>query len=803
MTNQREIKFVLDGITERALDKNSEILDDDFVHVHSGVIKAAKETVWTGWRGLLTTTVLGHPQWKWPLWVRGQFDMQSAGYSHIAHSYGAGPTYNRAYRSFSIVGTPEGEWEAIVGKDGSIMPRPETYALNFWVYLDGKLLAVGEEGTLSQRRMEGYLPVIETTWLLPDVRITFLSFADKVDSKDVCFTRIQMTNLSEKVKRLSLFAVVTPWGPFQFYPVSEVKYSSELCTFTVEGKAAVVFENQPESYGCSNYEDGYVCEDASDGRLEGNSIGKCPLGFASGAACFPVNLSPNEDKVLDVKQLVDSVDLDTQLITKIRSEDTDSHLQGVKEYWENKLKGKMVINIPDNLAFEALKSAMVDLLLLKNGKNIYAGPIRYHGDWIRDRAHLLYAMEMAGFHEEVHECMSYFEEAQGPDGYFWHTTVPLYKEDKNLKEFDSYGEAVWSMVQHYRFNKNREWLQRMYPLMKKGTEFIKKLRLQTKVLEEGKEPLNYGLLPISWSAEHTGPPDNIYYDDIWTVCGLKSAIFAAEELGMSEDVISMKKECADLEKCLWNSIDRTIEKKGLPCFPASPYQEVTSTIIGNIAALWPCKIVESDNKRINEVLEVLYSKHMPNYCWFHDIWGSYGPLFTWSIANCFVQKRDVDKVAKIFKWTLENGQTATHSSPEGVHPKTLEGGEGDGLSGWAHAEYIMLIRNMLLLEQDESLWIAPCLLPEWLSENTSIGIQNTSSTFGQVGYSFSPDWVGGCITVEMDFKGDLPKNGFKLFADHPEGKSIKRVMVDGENWHQFESSKVNISKIFKTVEVFF
>ena len=161
------------------------------------------------------------------------------------------------------------------------------------------------------------------------------------------------------------------------------------------------------------------------------------------------------------------------------------------------------------------------------------------------------------------------------------------------------------------------------------------------------------------------------------------------------------------------------------------------------------------------------------------------------------------RVSKILKWTLNNGQTSTHTQPEGVHPKTLYGGEGDGISAWAHAEYIMLIRNMLILEQEKSLWIAPCILQEWLSDNSRIEVRNASTTFGRVGFNLTPDWSNNTISVEMDFRGELPGKGFVLFADHPEGKSIKKVMVDGEDWQQFESNRVNISQVFRTVKVFF
>jgi hypothetical protein len=791
--NRQEVKVRLDGITRRVLEKNDEIWNGDYVISYAGVKQAVEENIW---HRLLRATILKHPQWKWPLWIREQSDVENPGYS-------SGYASNQAYRSFSMIGTSEGEWEPVVGLDGSIMPRAGAYALTFWLYLNGELIAVGEKGKLNQEKKEGYLPIIETTWTLPEVRIKLISFADNVVGKDVCFTRIQLTNLSKRANSISLFAVITPWGPEEFHPVSEIQYDDKLYTFIVENKLAVIFEDKPASYSCSDYETGYICVDALDGKLENNSGCKCPLGFASGSVCFPVSLAPHEEKNLDMKLLIDLVDPNSQLVVDIKNAEINAHLRKVEEYWKDKLKEGIDIQIPDDLAMETYKSILIDLLLLRDGENITPGPTMYHGDWIRDRAHLLYALEMAGFHKEVHKCMSYFKKAQGPEGYFWHSTVALLKDDKNLRELDSFGEAVWSMVQHYRFGKNKEWLQEVYPLIKKGTEFIRNIRSQTKVLEEGEKPLHYGLLPKSWSAEHLGPPDYIYYDDFWAVCGLKSAIFAAQELGMNEDIKWMREERADLETCLWDSVERTIEKRGLPCLPVSPYQDISSTIQGNIAALWPCEIVKSDNKRIDEVLEVLYSRHMPNHCLFHPIFGSYLPLFTWSIANCFVHKRDKEKVSKILKWTLKNGQTSTHAQAEGVHPKTLYGGEGDGVSGWSEGEYFMLLRNMLLLEQDESLWIAPCLLEEWLSENSPIKVKNAPTSFGRLGFSLTPHWSKNYVDIEMNFKGDLPKKGFVLFIDHPEGKAIKRVEVDGEDWQQFKSNQVDISRLFEKVKVFF
>src|SRR5204863_124848 len=83
-------------------------------------------------------------------------------------------------------------------------------------------------------------------------------------------------------------------------------------------------------------------------------------------------------------------------------------------------------------------------------------------------------------------------------------------------EWDSNGQAIWIM-ERFRAMTNtdikREWLLSSYHAAR---------WIQWKRLPKKKDVLQAGLLPSGFSAEHFGPSDFYYWDDLWGVAGLRS-----------------------------------------------------------------------------------------------------------------------------------------------------------------------------------------------------------------------------------------------------------------------------------------
>jgi hypothetical protein len=77
----------------------------------------------------------------------------------------------------------------------------------------------------------------------------------------------------------------------------------------------------------------------------------------------------------------------------------------------------------------------------------------------------------------------------------------------------------------------------------------------------------------------------------------------------------------------------------------------------------------------------------------------------------------------------------TYTWPEAIHPRTLGGCIGDGHHGWAAADFILLIRNMLFMEENHRLVITPVMPLAWLKMKEDIVVKQAPTYFGELNYT--------------------------------------------------------------------
>jgi hypothetical protein len=87
--------------------------------------------------------------------------------------------------------------------------------------------------------------------------------------------------------------------------------------------------------------------------------------------------------------------------------------------------------------------------------------------------------------------------------------------------------------------------------------------------------------------------------------------------------------------------------------------------------------------------------------------------------------------------------TPTFTWPEAIHPQLGDGCMGDGHHGWAAADFLSLVRNLLVREvgSEDRPSLALCtMLPEaWLGQD--LGLENAPTHAGRL--SFTLTWEGG------------------------------------------------------------
>jgi len=142
------------------------------------------------------------------------------------------------------------------------------------------------------------------------------------------------------------------------------------------------------------------------------------------------------------------------------------------------------------------------------------------------------------------------------------------------------------------------------------------------------------------------------------------------------------------------------------------------------------------------------------------------------------------------EWNFKLRNAKTWDSA-GLRPYTEKKGPTMDLmnTGW----FMENFRNLLVMEQDGTLWLARATPRAWLEHAKKISVKNAPTYFGTVAYEIVSDVDNGKIsaTVEMPAR-KAPKEVVLRFR-HPKAAPIKAVTVNGKPWTEFNKDKETIT----------
>jgi hypothetical protein len=413
-----------------------------------------------------------------------------------------------------------------------------------------------------------------------------------------------------------------------------------------------------------------------------------------------------------------------------------------KARWESLLRNgaQLITGVPhlDNL----YRTSVINLLLCRtrfagqgeHGQDIYVvkpGPDLYDDFWSRDGAYISTTFDVAGLPEEAEKSLRLF----------WHTHLtgilatwgqqPTGEWAAPITEWDAQGQALWTLVNHYEFTHDLEWLKRVYRSIVKGTLWMKNATEQTQfVNENGEKPIYYGLLPLG-EGEAIAYGYN-YYHCFWGVLGLRQALRAAQALDQADDVEWIKKLYDDFSSNLLASVKLASQRvTGNKFIPATPF-DPKAPIWGSIAALYPARFLDPHDPLITGTLEMLDAEAQ------EDTW-LYEPNHLWTYitvegAMCHLLRDELPMFYRLY-----NGYVS-HVSPTNAWVEGISlpdrAGSGDMPHGWGAAEYVTIHRNSLVYENERKLEFCWGVQPEWLHDGARLSAKRAATKFGRVDFSF-------------------------------------------------------------------
>ena len=172
-----------------------------------------------------------------------------------------------------------------------------------------------------------------------------------------------------------------------------------------------------------------------------------------------------------------------------------------------------------------------------------------------------------------------------------------------------------------------------------------------------------------------------------------------------------------------------------------------SGAIGSIVASYPLSFVPGDDSRIKGTLEFLLAKCMYKGAFFQDmIHSGMNAYLTLHMAQCLLRADD----PRFFQLIRDTAAVASPTGqwPEAIHPHTLGGCMGDGQHVWAAAEWVLMMRNMFVREEDRVLVLGSGIPDEWLRSGKAMSFGPGPTQFGPITVSVRP--VAGEVQVAWE-----------------------------------------------------
>ncbi|MBW3590623.1 MAG: hypothetical protein KY393_02045, partial [Actinobacteria bacterium] len=468
------------------------------------------------------------PGWVWPFWLEQQISPTSAAFLPRGHL----PFMtNMTRRNWTMVGALNSEWEAIVDERGLFTAWFDGWSLDWWVGTHDDWYFPSRQDTVSQELIDSS-PIVKTALPVASGRVEHVAYCPLHEDTAV----IEVTNQTDETLDVAL--AVRPYNPEGLSVVESLFIDGS--TVMLDGRPALFLPEPPQRTAVSIFRDGDCAAVVTAGECQPppHRLVEDHAGMIQ--AAFVYELAPGEQLRCAIplpheRRVEKRKELSKNLVARL----PEATSEEVAADWATTLSKGMQVSLPDQRLQEAVDANRAYMLLFHDGEEITPGPYTYHRFWFRDAAYQLAAMARWGFTNEAASVIATFDSKQRRDGFFY----------SQWREWDSNGAALWTIAEYYRLTADRDLIEALKPSIAKGAHWIDHMRDK-----RTHDPQVKGLLPPGVSAEHLGPFDYYYWDNLWSWKGLLDAAYLLDELGESKQARSARAAVSDLRDSLLTSV---------------------------------------------------------------------------------------------------------------------------------------------------------------------------------------------------------------------------------------------------------
>lgn len=663
---------------------------------------------------------------------------------------------------WTIVGVPVDEHEGLVSEDGAAEVDKQAFSIEPFLLHDGKLLTWAE-ARITQSLANRFVPVPTVTRDYDGVRLTVTVAADGEAGRSALTLLYNVTNTSQEPATGALWLAVRPFQvnpPYQWLNspggiarIGRIEFDRSHRTMRVDDRL-VAFSAKPDAlYGATLDEGDFVALLSAEPTSSDTSVTD-PQRAASAALRFNFHLEPRGSQSWAAvvpfgyeqyiqQQLVDEFAARTDHVASVRAR----QLAMIDQWGQTTQTFDLLVPEEATDMVNTIRSTLAYILINQDGQAIHPGSRSYERSWIRDGSLTSAALLRFGLERHARKFVDWYAPYQFESG-----KVPCVVDHRGpdpVPENDSHGELIMAVMNVYRFTGDEAFLQRHWPRVQKAVAYIEQLRAQrmtdefTDVTatrqEPGKPPVSlkafYGLMPESISHEgYSTKPMHSYWDDFFTLKGLKDAAEMAQELNNQEAAERYQKLADDFAHTLYNSIDLAMQAHQIDYIPGCVELgdfDATSTTI----ALWPCGELERlPQPALTNTFERYWNRFVGRRDDPQFVWADYTPYELRTIGS-LILLGDSDRAQQALGFFMKDRTPpAWNQWPEVVYreprtPKFL----GDLPHTWCASDFVNSVRMMFLYEDEvaDSVVLLAGVPSDWI-DDTPVGFRNMPTYGGRL-----------------------------------------------------------------------
>ena len=717
---------------------------------------------------------------------------------------------------WTITGVNNDVKEAMINEDGMVEVDKALFSIEPMIktgdsiYNWHNVKASQSLGNSKDQREFEFIPTVR--WLLKDLSlvtsVTATGEANKSSKLDIRYT---LKNTSNQPKDFEFYLLIRPYQVDPYYQflnmtggAGKIKsIREEAGNYISVDDKVILFEKKYDSFGASNSDEGNVVVLVHRGKMPLKKSAVDQNSLANGVVKYSLHLNPGEQTDLFVavpfygKNTLDG---------KLSIHNTKAEFTKSSSFWKSEVE-HIKFNLPPSAdrIINTYKANLGYILVNRDNVGIQPGSRSYERSWIRDGALTSSALLKSGIVKEVKDFIDWYTSFQYENG-----KVPCVVDHRGpdpVPENDSHGELIYLLREYFNFTHDTAFLKSKNSNVLKAVEYIESLIAQrtTDYYKNGDDSLRafYGLMPESISHEgYSAKPMHSYWDDFFTVKGLKDATEIQKILGETENYEKIKKVRDTFTENLYNSLQLAMKLRKIDYVPGCVELgdfDATSTTI----ALTPC------NELKNLPKPQVYNTFDKYYEFFKNRrdgkldWVNYTPYENRLIGS-FISLDQPKRAHELIEFFLndQRPQGWNHWAEVVWKDYRHPGYIGDMPHTWCGSDFINAIRSMFVYENefDQFLVLASALYQDWIDAPEGMSVENLPTYYGEISYSIKK----GSDHYRFSFAGDvkLPANGIKI-RNFNGSKLPSKVTVNGSEIKEFNEKEITVRQIPAEVLIYY